>query len=292
LAWLVSPVTSVTLNLTFALVGALSVATAIAAWTLGQVLAASVIVVDIARRVGFARPDWRLARRCLSFGSQTHLGRFMGVGTYRIDQWFVGAIAGSRELGRYSVAVAWAEVLYYISGVLVMIQRPDLVRATRAEAARLGAQVLRVAVILAVPLAVGLILVAPVLCVTLFGEGFRGAVDDLRVLALGVVGIVSLDLLGSALNAQRRPMLSTAASGVAFAATISLDILLIPQHGGLGAAIATAAAYSVGGLAAAVIFTRALGGRLGDLVPQSSDVRWLHSLVRARFAGASRGAGA
>lgn len=285
LAWLASPVTSVTINLTLAVVGGLSVATAIGAWALGQVLAAAVLVVHVARHVGFGRPDWALARRSLSFGAQTHLGRFMGVGTYRIDQWFVGAIAGSRELGRYSVAVAWAEVLYYISGVLVMVQRPDLVRATRAEAVRLGATILRVAVILAVPLAIGLILAAPLLCVTVFGPDFTGSIDDLRVLALGVVGIVTLDLLGSALNAQRRPMLATAASGVAFATTIALDVLLIPTHGGLGAAIATAVAYSTGGLAAGIIFTRALGGRLADLVPQRRDVAWLRGLVRARVGG-------
>jgi O-antigen/teichoic acid export membrane protein len=287
LAWVVSPVTSVILNLTLALAGVLSVATAIGAWALGQLVAAGVLVVHVARRVGFGRPDWQLARRSLLFGAQTHLGRFMGVGTYRIDQWFVGAIAGSRELGRYSVAVAWAEILYYVSGVLVMIQRPDLVRATQEEAVRLGARVQRVAVIIALPLAVGLIVVAPLLCVTLFGDEFGGSVDDLRVLALGVVGIVTLDLLGSALNAQRRPMLASAGSGVAFATTIALDILLIPHLGGLGAAIATAAAYTAGGVAAALIFTRALGGRLVDLVPQMSDLRWLHGLVRSRVTGAS-----
>ena len=56
----------------------------------------------------------------------------MGVGNYRADQWIVGSIAGARELGLYSVAVAWAELLFYLPGVISLLQRPDLVRATRA----------------------------------------------------------------------------------------------------------------------------------------------------------------
>ena len=78
----------------------------------------------------------------------------------------------ARIWGRYSVAVAWAEVLYYVSGVLVMIQRPDLVRASRDEAARVGAKVSASPVCIALPLALGLGLAAPYLCVTIFGPEF------------------------------------------------------------------------------------------------------------------------
>ena len=57
----------------------------------------------------------------------------MLLGNYRLDQWFVGAIAGSRELGLYSVAVAWAEALWYLPTALASVQRPDLVRAAAAR---------------------------------------------------------------------------------------------------------------------------------------------------------------
>ena len=40
-----------------------------------------------------------------------------------------------------------------------------------------------------------LVLAAPFLCVTLFGPGFSGSIDELRVLSAGAFGIVALKLL-------------------------------------------------------------------------------------------------
>jgi O-antigen/teichoic acid export membrane protein len=291
LAWLLGPVTSVVTNSLLAALGLITVGTALGAWIGGQALGVALLVVYVARHAGFGRPDARLALRSLGFGSKTHVGRFAGVGTYRVDQWFLGSISGSRELGLYSIAVSWAEMLYYLSGVLVMLQRPDLVRAGPGDAARIAARVVRVALLLALPMALVLIVAAPVLCVTVFGEEFRGSVDDLRILALGVVGVVTLDLLGSALNAQRRPMLASGASSLALVVTLALDIALIPPFGGAGAAAATALAYTVGGLAAAILFTRAIGGRLGDFVPRGTDLPWLWRTLLGRFGTAGRGTG-
>jgi Na+-driven multidrug efflux pump len=111
----------------------------------------------------------------------------------------------------------------------------------------------------------------------------------LRVLAVGAFGIVALKLLGNALTAQRKPMLETAAIGGAFICTVALDVILIPAHGGLGAAIASSVAYTFGGVLVALIFTRALKGRLGHLVPRGSELAWVWRRARSglRAAGAS-----
>jgi O-antigen/teichoic acid export membrane protein len=179
---------------------------------------------------------------------------------------------GNRELGLYSVAVSWAEGLFLLSNALSQVQRPDIVRASPGDAARRAAAICRAVLMLTVPLAAGVVLLAPVLCTTIFGEQFRGSIDDLRVLAPGAFGIVAIKLLGSALTAQGKPGLESMAIGVSFLVTVALDIALIPDHGGLGAALASTIAYSVGGLAVAVIFVRTLGGRLGDFVPRAADL--------------------
>jgi Na+-driven multidrug efflux pump len=92
--------------------------------------------------------------------------------------------------------------------------------------------------------------------------------------------MVGLKLLGNALSAQRKPMLANAALAVAFATTIALDIALIPGHGGLGAAIASTIAYTAGGAAVAVIFTRTLRGRIRDLWPRRHDLAALAAALR------------
>jgi Na+-driven multidrug efflux pump len=113
----------------------------------------------------------------------------------------------------------------------------------------------------------------------LFGVSFDGSIDDLRVLVAGAFGVVAVKLLGDALTAQRRPLLDSAAVGVGFAFTLVLDIVLIPHLGGLGAAIASTVAYTAGGITAAVLFLRVLGGRARDLVPRRADVAKLARLA-------------
>jgi O-antigen/teichoic acid export membrane protein len=286
-AWLLAPLTNLALNGTLAVLGLLTVGSAVVVWIVGQLVATALLVWHAVRGLpGVPRPDRRLARDMLSFGTRTHLGRVMTMGNYRLDQWFVGAIAGQRELGLYSVAVAWAEALFYLPTALGMVQRPDLVRASPSDAGARTAVVFRAALLLTALLAVGLVIAAPILCVGFFGEDFRGSIDDLRVLAFGAFGIVALKLLGNALIAQSKPMRANIGVAVAFAATVALDLLLIPSHGGLGAAIASTAAYTAGGVAIVIVFSRTLGRRRSELVPRGNELgpllRQLRTVLTAR----------
>lgn len=287
IAWLLAPVTNLVVNGAFAALGFLTVGTAIVVWIAGQIVATALLAWHAMRDLpSLPRPDRRLAGRMLSFGARTHVGRVMTMGNYRFDQWLVGAIAGQRELGLYSVAVAWAEALFYLPTALGMVQRPDLVRASATDAGARAAVVFRAALLLTALLAVGLVVAAPILCVTIFGEEFRGSIDDLRILAFGAFGIVALKLLGNALIAQGKPMRANIGVGVAFVTTVALDLLLIPDHGGIGAAIASTAAYTLGGATIAVVFARALGRRPAELVPRGNELgpllRQLRTVLTAR----------
>jgi O-antigen/teichoic acid export membrane protein len=287
LAWLASPAIAFLGNGVLALAGELSVASAFSLWVAAHLLTTALLAWYVARRAaGFGRPDLALARRSLGFGLRSHIGRVMMSGNYRADQWFVGAIAGSRELGLYSIAVAWAEVLFYVPTVLVLVQRPFLVRADRPEARRLATKGFRTGVVLTTPLVVGGIVLAPFLCTTIFGAEFEGSIDDLRILLIGVFGLLALQQLGNALTAQGRPGLWATAAAAAFVTTIVLDIVLIPPFGGAGAAVASRVAYAVGGTVAIVFFLRFFGGPASALVPRLREVpeyaRTLLGAVRRR----------
>ena len=273
-AWLITPVANVSVNGLLAVLGLLSVATALTTWIAGQVLGTALLVWYVSRRLaGFGRPDLVLARRMAWFGVKAHAGRVMLLGNYRLDQWILGAVSGSRELGLYSVAVAWAEALWQLPTALAAVQRPNVVRAKAREAARQAAMAFRAATAFTIVLALMFIAAAPILCVTFFGESFRGSIEDLRVLVLGAFGVVPKKQLGSVLTGQGKPTLASLAIGISFVVTIILDIALIPPFGGLGAAIASSVAYTVGGIAVAVIFTKTLGGGFGALVPRLCDFR-------------------
>jgi O-antigen/teichoic acid export membrane protein len=272
-AWLLPPLLSFAVNAMLALFDSLTVTTAFLTWTGAHALATALLVGYVAlRHVGFGRPDVSLAREALGFGGRSHVGRVAMVGNYRLDQWFVGAMVGPRELGLYSVAVAWAEILFYLPTALVIAQRPYLVRADRDGAARRAAGVFRVSGVVTAAAAGAVILLAPLLCATVFGSKFAGSVGDLRVLAAGALGILALRLLGNALTAQGRPGLASTGAVAAFAVTLTLDILLIPAHGGLGAAVASTAAYTFGGLVSIGIFLRFFRSPARALVPRVMEI--------------------
>jgi O-antigen/teichoic acid export membrane protein len=284
-AYLIGPVLNAGLNGAFAAFGVLTVDTAVGTWLAGQAIGTVLLVWYVLRKLaGFGRPDAALARRSVSFGARAHVGRVMQLGNYRLDQVLLGAIAGPRELGLYSVAVAWAEALWFLPTTLSYVQRPDLVRArSPREAAAQAARAFRATAALTVASAIVMVLAAPLLCTVLFGSEFSGSVDDLRVLVAGALGMVALKLLGTALVARGHPGAQSVAIGTGFVFTVVLSALLIPPLGGLGAALASMLAYTAAGLVVTVIFLRTLGGRVGDLAPRASDVAWMVEKVRAQL---------
>lgn len=292
LALVVPAILNVAINGTLALIGELTVSTALIVWIAGQALATLLLGAYVSLKLmGFGRPDTSLVRESIAFGAKSHIGRVMLLGNYRMDAWILGGIAGTKELGLYSVAVVWAEACFFLPTALAAVQRPDLVRAGRMDAGRIGATVFRIAITATAGLVIILIVAAPFLCVVIFGEEFRGSVDDLQVLSLGAFGVIAMKQLASALTAQGFPIRSSVAIGVGFAATLILDIVLIPELGGLGAAIASTIAYTMGGLAAAVIFSRTLSLPMMELVPRPGDVsqfaRRVGSLVNHRRSASS-----
>lgn len=287
-AMLITPSLIVVVNVTLWLAGELTVGRALLAWIAAQCAATLFLALFVATRLaGFGRPSLRLARRTVGFGLKTHGGAVMMMGNYRIDQWLLGSIAGSRELGLYSIAVAWTEGLFHVSRALSLVARPDLVRATRERAAELAARILRVGILVTLPLVAGMVVFAPFLCTSVFGDRFAGSIDDLRVLALGAFGVVAFGVLGPSLIAQARPLLQSSAIGFGFLVTLVANVVLIPPLGGLGAAIASTVAYTLTGLLLALFLVRALGGRTADLYPRRADVTFIVRRLRAASRRAS-----
>jgi O-antigen/teichoic acid export membrane protein len=290
IAWLVPPLINAAGNGTLAAVHLLSPGRAFGIWIAGQLISLVVLVGAVYSGAGFGRPDLELGRRSLRFGVQAHFGRVMLLGNYRADQWIVGAISGPQPLGIYSVAVSWAEVLFFVPTVISAVQRPDIARLGKRDAATSAAAGMRAGLLLTLPLAVLLIVAAPFLCETLLGSAFSASVPQLRILTIGAFGIVALKILGGSLTAQSRPNLETLAIGSAFVATLGLDLLLIPGHAGMGAAVASTLAYTAGGVVAVYVFSRTFSFPLRQLVPGRSDPRWLITAISTagrRFASRS-----
>lgn len=280
-AWVLGPIVNLLGNAVAALLGALTVGTVVATWVAGQALGLAVLVYHLLiRERSLAKPDVALAKIALAFGVRTHAGRVMMVGNYRLDQWILGSIGTSSQLGLYSVAVALAETLFYLPTSVSAAQRPDLVRASRAEAARQVTRGLRLTTLLTAVLGLGLFVVAPYLVPLLFGEEFSGSIVNLRILVLGAFGVVAMKLLIGAITAQGWPGRASLGVSVALLTTLVLDVALIPAYGDVGASIASSIAYTAGGIALGFIAIRLLGCAPRDFIPRSGEALALARRLR------------
>ena len=207
-------VSGVAANGVLGIAGALTVTTAMIAWLAGQTLSTVLLAWYQAQRLdGFGRPDRALMRRSSTFGTKSHLSHVIheSLGNWRLDQWFVGGMAGSRELGYYSVAVSGPRPCTSSPGPCATCSARIVRAAARSRPA--GGPLVNASVLVTLPPVLIMLAAAPLLCEVVFGAEFSESVDDLRWLLPGTFGIVALRLLGDALIAQRRPVLVSAATG-------------------------------------------------------------------------------
>ncbi|MGN6600737.1 MAG: oligosaccharide flippase family protein [Actinomycetes bacterium] len=268
IAWLLGPLTALTINSTLTVAGIVSPALCVAAWLSGQLAGVAVLILRIVRAQGLTRPTIPLVTGLIRYAAQTHLGRFLEMGNYRLDQWLLGVFRGPRELGYYSVAVAWAEFLYYIPGVIALVFRPELVRGEDASAARRLEEALRLGLLGAGAGGVALAIFSPLLTTSLFGQEFAAASAQLRILTVAAIGITLTQLASTALVARGFPSCIALISGSGLAATLTLNVVLIPPLAGVGAAISTVLAYTLASVVALALLRRRLSVRARHLVPR------------------------
>jgi O-antigen/teichoic acid export membrane protein len=163
----------------------------------------------------------------------------------RSELLFLGRFQPSEQVSFYALPFALTErLMELIPGALLGVLLPGLTFAQATGDSRrfraVFGEALRYLILLTVPLCILGILVAPVIVSALYGGGFAPAAIVLQILLVAVVFSVLAQASRSALlgmEAQGR-LLKTGV--IAAAASIALDLLLIPRWGAIGAAIANA----------------------------------------------------
>lgn len=217
---------------------------------LADLVVAAYAWVRIGRRVHeqggrlAGRPDLALSRRVAAFGARSQVGGILNLLNLRLDVVVLGVLTGPAQVGVYVVASKYAELLRLPGLALTWVTYPKFAGrgggAWHHEWLRVG-RLVAVGAVAAVVVASSAAVVLPFA----YGELFRDAVWPAVWISLGLVlepaaGVASGYLLGAG-----RPGLSSLILGGGFLVTLALDLLLIPRHGSLGAAWASAVAYLV-----------------------------------------------
>jgi O-antigen/teichoic acid export membrane protein len=184
------------------------------------------------------------------------LGDAMQFMTYRFDQWVVDAQRGAAELGRYALAVSLAQLVWIVPIAMARVLFPYAAMLERSDAALLAWRAARVALLVSGILAVVGWVASQLFLTALFGEDFAEVPSLIGILLLGVVPYSVAKVLGNYLAGIGALRVVVAASAGVLAATIPLDLALIPSMGAAGAAWATTVSYSLYTLLLFAVFLR------------------------------------
>ena len=197
------------------------------------------------RRLGFGI-DGPLLRRMVRFGLPTMPAELTLYSLNWIDRIIILRLAGAAAVGLYAIAVKFA------NGMQVLVRGfhlawPPLAYSIQDDDEARSAYALIVTWFVAVCsfAVLGLWLLAPWLTEALTDERFHEAHEAVGPLAAGTALYALYLVLVIILGRTGRTEFSFPATAVAVAVNVGLNLLLVPDHGIIGAGVALLASYAV-----------------------------------------------
>jgi lipopolysaccharide exporter len=210
--------------------------------------------------------DWRPSRRLtmehfrdlIGFGGTLSAVTVVATLIANIDYLFIGKVLGPTDLGLYTLGFRLPELLILnLSVVAGKVLFPAFSAVKREDLGHVFLISLRYTVMLGLPMAVGLAVLAKPFVLALFGDQWLDAVDAMRILTIYALGVTIGIPAGAAYKATGRAGVLLIL-GVARLALVVLGLALFVDRGILAAAatqaIVAGAAAAVGiGLAARLL---------------------------------------
>ena len=270
----------VSLGLVIVLVGVfwLKVEGAVAGTIVINVVTVALILITVHRlqRASSAGPA-ASPKAVAAYGARVYAASITGYFHYRADTYLIQALIVSvvtarKMLGLYSVAVTMAELVFYVPDSVGAIFLPRVAGATAEDANRMLGRVGRLTTLLTFSVALALIPVA-IIGIRVVLHAYVDCLPAFLVLLPGAVSFSVVKVMVSYLAGRDRPGLISLGSILALIVDVTLNLVLIPIYGIVGAALASLVSYTFQAVVA-VAFASRLSGQspLSLFVPGREEV--------------------
>ena len=249
----------------------------------GDVLAAVLLWLGI-RRLG-----WKIAPRFSFQEAKPVLARswplvanvLLGLTIYNSDLIFLRIFRGSESVGLYSAAYQLISFLINMAAAYSLSLLPALTRASavRLDRDRLYRSAFAQTFAVALPIALGGAMIAPAMIGTVFGDAYLRSIPALAVLICALPFTMSKEVDLIALVVAGRETTVMRMTALAVLVNLTLNLILIPKYGMMGAAWSTLATE-----VARALFARICARRVGYPTTGFS------AISRALAAGSAMGA--
>ena len=187
--------------------------------------------------------DGSLFGRAAAVGGRGAVSAVLIFLLFRSDIYLVKYFMGAEALGVYMIAVVIAEMMQRLPNIAGTVLLPRVI-AGPDDSDVLSAAVARNILLFSTAAAAVLLLFGRQI-VSIFGPEFAGAFAPLVWMLPGLIASGLGSVLNTRLAGKGYPAITIWAPSIALAVNVVLNILLIPTHGLVGAAVATSAAYII-----------------------------------------------
>ncbi len=194
------------------------------------------------------RPRWNwnraVAADMTKYGLKTNLGELSFFMNNRLDQLLMSLLLPGATLGIYLAAVAFADALCILPRGIATVTLAAGSNSNPATAMLWTKRSLALTAAWVLPAGLLVWILCPILIPRLFGPAFAGAIFPSRILILGSCALCFTGVLSESARSVNHPEIPSYAEFSALLVTAVLLLLLLRPFGAVGAAIASAAAYS------------------------------------------------
>jgi len=158
------------------------------------------------------------------------------------------------QVAFYGVATSLAEVAWYIPNSVGVVLFPRLSNTPMEQVHQITAKVCRNTLAITGLIVMGMLAVSWLLVPLVYGGAYRATVPPLLILLPGVLSMSLYKVLSRNFTSRNQQQVSILALSVALTLNAMLDLLLIPQWGVVGAAIASTVGYTAAGVVLLTFF--------------------------------------
>jgi O-antigen/teichoic acid export membrane protein len=228
----------------------------------------------------FWRPSLRfdraLARRLVADGLPLAAVIVLGLLHFRLDAVLLSLLRSPEDVGVYTVAYRFLEQSLVLPGLFMAAVFPLLAAAVRGgDAADIVRKAASFLLLIGLPLALALVVLADPLVALVAGDGFEAAAVPLRILAPALVFTFVNAVFASLLIALNRQRALILVSLGGLTLNVLANLYAIPRFGYTGAAVTTVLSEAAGLCAVFVLARRALPFRLSPRLVTRADVALL-----------------
>jgi O-antigen/teichoic acid export membrane protein len=244
-------------------------------WALS--VAAPLAVLLPASRPRLRQYDASLAYRALGRGLRYHLGLASLFLLFRSDILILDGLTTTTAVGLYSLAVSLAELTRVGTDAIAQVALPRQMDNDHDGAIAVTARTTRFTAIFAVGSVCLMCAAAPIVIPVVYGSAFSGSVPSLFALAPGLLALGTTRPIGAFLLRLDRPLLGSAMSVAALLINVVLNLVLIPDYGIVGSAVASSIAYIMLAGMQGAWFLRATGTPLRQLLPGLDEMDYVRA---------------